>query len=60
MLVEKKSDDMEVQVLCALRIGLCVKVKRGGITLDHLTEIFEFARETIIQKRAEHQNREED
>jgi hypothetical protein len=33
-LVEKNPNDMEVQALHALRIALCVKVDRGGITLD--------------------------
>ena len=51
---------MEVQALHALRIGLCVKVDKGGITLDQATEIFESAREAIIQKRKEDQKREQD
>ena len=59
-LVEKNSNDTEVQVLHALRIGLCVKVDRGGITLDQATEIFESAREAIIQNRQEDQNRKKD
>ena len=59
-LVEKNPNDMEVQTLHALRIGLCVKVDRGGITLDQATEIFESAREAIIQKRKEDQKREQD
>jgi hypothetical protein len=37
-LVEKNPNDMEVQALHALRIGLCTKVDRGGITLDQATE----------------------
>jgi hypothetical protein len=66
-LVEKNPNDMEVQTLHALRmtlhalrIGLCAKVDRGGITLDQATEIFESAREAIIQKRKEDQKREQD
>jgi hypothetical protein len=50
-LIEKNPNDMEVQALHALRIGLCAKVDRGGITLDQATEIFESAREAIIEKR---------
>jgi hypothetical protein len=57
-LVEKNPNDMEVQALHALRIGLCVKVDRGGITLDQATEIFESAREAIIQKRKEDQKQD--
>ncbi len=59
-LVEKNTNDIEVQALHALRIGLCAKVDRGGITLDQATEIFESAREAIIQKRKEDQKREQD
>ena len=59
-LVEKNPNDMEVQALHALRIGLCAKVDRGGITLEQATEIFESAREAIIQKRKEDQKREQD
>jgi len=50
-IIEKNPDDMQVQALHALRIGLCVKVDRGEITLDQATEIFEAARETIVEKR---------
>jgi hypothetical protein len=59
-LVEKNPNDMEVQALHALRIGLCVKVDRGGITLDQATEIFESAREAIIEKRKVDEKREKD
>ena len=59
-LVEKNPNDMEVQALHALRIGLCAKVDRGEITQDQATEIFESAREAIIQKRKEDQKREQD
>jgi hypothetical protein len=59
-LVEKNPNDTEVQALHALRIGLYAKVDRGGITLDQATEIFESAREAIIQKRKEDQKREQD
>ncbi len=59
-LVEKNPNDTEVQALHALRIGLCVKVDRGEITLDKATDIFESAREAIIQKRKEDLKREQD
>ncbi len=59
-LVEKKPNDTEVQALHALRIGLCVKVDRGGITLDQATEIFESAREAIIEKRKVDEKQEKD
>jgi hypothetical protein len=59
-LVEKNPNDTEVQALHALRIGLCVKVDRGGITLDQAIEIFESAREAIVEKRKENQKRKQD
>ena len=59
-LIEKNPNDMEVQALHALRIGLCAKIDRGEITLEKATKIFESAREAIIQKRKENQKREED
>ena len=59
-IVEKNPNDNEVQALHALRIGLCTKVDRGGITIEQATEIFESAREAIIQKRKEDQKREQD
>jgi hypothetical protein len=51
---------MEVQALHAIRIGLCVKVDKGGITLDQATEIFESAREAIIEKRKADEKRQKD
>jgi hypothetical protein len=59
-IIEKNPNDMEVQTLHALRIGLCMKVDRGEITLEQATEIFESAREAIIQKRKEDQKRDQD
>jgi hypothetical protein len=59
-LIEKNPNDMEVQALHALRIGLCAKVDRGEISLGQATEIFESAREAIVQKRLEVQKREKD
>ena len=59
-LVEKNPNDMEVQALHALRIRLCAKVDRGGITLEQATEIFESAREAIVEKRREDQKREKE
>ena len=59
-LVEKNPNDMEVQALHALRIGLCVKVDKGQITLEQATEIFKSAREAIIEKRKMDEKREKD
>jgi hypothetical protein len=54
-LVEKNPNDPEVQALHALRIGLCVKVDKGQITLQQATDIFESTREAIIQRRKQDQ-----
>ena len=59
-IIAKNPNDMEIQALHALRIGLCAKVDRGEITLEQATEIFESAREAIVQKRKEDQKREQD
>jgi hypothetical protein len=59
-LVAENPNDMEIQTLHALRIGLCVKVDRGQITVEQATDIFESARETIVQKRDEDNKREQD
>lgn len=50
-LVEKYPNDMEVHTLHALRIGLCVKVERKELTVPQATDIFEKARQIIIQKK---------
>ena len=51
---------MEVQALHALRIGYVSKVDRGGISLEQATEIFESAREAIIENRKVDEQREKD
>ncbi len=50
-LVEKYPNDLDVRALHALRIGLCVKVERGNVTVEQATLIFERAREAIISKK---------
>jgi hypothetical protein len=59
-LIEGSPDDTALQTLHALRIGLCIKVDRGQITIDEPTTIFESARETIIEKRKVDEKREKD
>jgi hypothetical protein len=49
-----------LKTIATMKIGLCAKVDRGEITLEQATEIFESAREAIIQKRKEDQKREQD
>ena len=50
-LVEKYPNDSDVQALHALRIGLCLKVERGDLTVEQGTDIFEKARKAILEKK---------
>ncbi len=50
-LVHENPGDDELQMLHALRIGLCVKVEQGSITFDRANELFNRAHETIIKQR---------
>ena len=53
-LVGKYPNDSDIQTLHALRIGLCLKVDRGDLTVEQATDIFEKAREAILEmKKAE-------
>jgi hypothetical protein len=51
-LADKYPADNDVQILHALRLGLCIKVERGDITVKDATNIFEAARTTIINKKS--------
>jgi len=44
--------------LHALRLGLCVKVDRGGINVSQATDIFEMARTSIIESKERQERRE--
>jgi hypothetical protein len=50
-LVEKYPNDSDVQALHALRIGLCLKVERGDLTVEQGTDIFEKALKAILEKK---------
>lgn len=47
------------QVLHALRIGICIKVDRGVLTLDEGTQIFERARAALIGQRGSEKRQKE-
>jgi len=47
-LLTKHPKEYELQALHALRIGICVKVDRGTLTLEEGTEIFEKARAALV------------
>lgn len=51
-LIEKKPDDMQVQALHALRIGLCQKVDNDVLTIPEATRIFENMRMALIKHRS--------
>lgn len=49
-LLKKYPGDQEVNVLHALRIGLCEKIDRGQVSVDDATKIFESARQAIVDR----------
>jgi hypothetical protein len=50
-LVQKYPNDLDLHTLHALRLGLCAKVDRGDLTVEEATEIFERARQVILEKK---------
>ena len=54
-LVQKHPDDMDIQTLHALRIGLCIKIQRGTISLQDATKLFEDAHQLVIDKKQHQQ-----
>ena len=56
-LLAKDPADYRVQALHALRIGLCVKVDRGALTVIEATTVFEKARRSLVA--AKHMERVE-
>lgn len=50
-LLAKNPKDHDLQALHALRIGLCVKVDQGILTVAEATKIFERARSVLLEKK---------
>ena len=50
-LIEKYPGDKDVQILHALRIGLCAKIEQGSITFEMANDLFNRAHELIIKKK---------
>jgi len=50
-LLAKHPEDSGLQTLHALRIGLCVKIRRGELSVKQGTEIFEKARQALLIER---------
>ena len=60
-LVQKHPDDMDIQTLHALRIGLCIKIQRGSILLEDATKLFNNAHQLVIdQKQHQEELRKEE
>ena len=55
-LIEKYPDDMSLQTLHALRLGLRMKVERGDINLDEATAVFEKIKKSFIKKKDQLEN----
>ena len=49
-LVEKYPHDMEVQMLHAVRIGFCKKIKDGTIAFESARDIFNQLQDSVYQK----------
>jgi len=50
-LVLKFPDDMQIQTLHALRLGLCLKVDRGDIMVSQASELFNKIRNAFNNKK---------
>ena len=59
-LIQKYPDDLDIQALHALRLGLCAKIERGDITVADSITIFEKAREAILEKKKGEAKKEEE
>ncbi|MFQ5963856.1 MAG: hypothetical protein ACE5KZ_06190 [Candidatus Scalinduaceae bacterium] len=52
-LVEQYPDDMGLHALHALRLGLCLKVGLGDISIDEAKEIFGNVRKAFIDRKVD-------
>jgi len=52
-LIEKYPGDVDIQLLHALRIGLCIKIEKGSISFEKANRIFNRAHEIVILKKKE-------
>lgn len=56
-LARKYPSDQDIQHLHALRIGLCIKIEQGSITQNMAVDIFDKAREFVIEKKKAEQKK---
>ena len=50
-LVAKCPNDLDVQTLHALRIGLCTKIEQGSITLEEAIALFDHAHRMVVERK---------
>ena len=56
-LVRKNPGDDQLQMLHALRIGLCIKIEQGSISFDRANQLFNRAHESSIEQRRQEEER---
>ncbi len=56
-LVQKYPNDEDIQILHALRIGLCTKIERGSITFEQANDMFNRAHDMVIEKKKAEQKK---
>ncbi len=60
-LARKYPQDMDVQMLHAVRIGFCIKIKEGTISFEMANDIFNQLHETVIKKsKAQQEQKKKD
>ena len=55
-LVAKYPNDKDIQTLHALRVGLCIKIEQGTITLKDAIDLFNRVHDMVIRKKLAEQN----
>ena len=56
-LVAKYPNDKDIQTLHALRVGLCIKIEQGTITIKDAIDLFDRARNMVIREKLAEQNK---
>lgn len=57
-MVENDPDDIPLQILHALKIGLCVKIEQNSISSPEAIHLFNDMVDTMAEKREEEKKRE--
>jgi len=50
-MAKKYPNDTPLQILHALRIGLCIKIEQNSISFEEATDLFDNMFDTVINKR---------